>query len=37
MVKTIEKHFKEVNMNGELIRKIKNEAIQYHKNKKTIL
>lgn len=37
MVKSIEKHFEEINFNKNIILKIKNEAIKYHKNKKTIL
>ncbi len=37
MVKSIEEHFESINFSKDKIRKIKEEAIQYHKNKKTIL
>jgi hypothetical protein len=37
MVKSIEEHFESINFSRDKIRKIKEEAIQYHKNKKTIL
>lgn len=37
MVKSIETHFAEINFTKSKIEKIKKEAIQYHKNKKTIL
>lgn len=37
MVKSIEDHFKERNFSSSKIKKIKQEAIEYHKNKKTIL
>lgn len=37
MIKSIENHFIEVGFNQSIIQKVKEEAIEYHKNKKTIL